>query len=210
MSSDLSAEITAMATVALAAFAIVTAAIAIITYALSGSRVRVDTRYGMPMNHLDPRIPDTDPPQFLPEKLAAATARQDYTGILLFAVIQNTGRLAVTVQECMWHAHDKGKQPFKFGPISNPLSTPLPYRLEPGAQCYAVIDLASAMAVVNAPIRGKTPGRQVWPVVQLGTGRKREGKTVEVPAAPEAITQAASSQQAPDDPSGHSDSNSRP
>jgi hypothetical protein len=58
MSSDLSAEITAMATVALVLVAIATAAIALGTYVLSGSRIRVDTRYGMPMNGGRPSKPE--------------------------------------------------------------------------------------------------------------------------------------------------------
>lgn len=90
------------------------------------------------------------------------------------------------MQECLWHANDKGKQQLGFGTIGNPLGTPLPRRLEPGAQCYALVDLATAMAVVDAPLRDKTPGRMVWPVVQLGNGRKRKGKSMEIPVKQEA------------------------
>ena len=60
------------------------------------------------------------------------------------------------------------------------------WHLEPRAQCYAVVDLATAMAVVDAPLRDKTLDRTVWPVVQLGNGRKRKGKTVDIPAGQEA------------------------
>ena len=196
MSADLSGEITAIATAALALLAIVTAVFAFVTFAWSGSRVRVDTRFGMYLHHLQPAIPDTGQPTFLTEDLVLATAHQGYPGILLFAVIQNTGRLAVTVQECLWHAKDRGKQPLGFGTIGNPFGTPLPHRLEPGAQCYAVVNLATAMAVVDAPLRDKSLGRMVWPVVQLGHGRKRQGKVVEIPVKQEATappTRSASS-----------------
>ena len=79
-----------------------------------------------------------------------ATAHQGFPGILLFAVVQNIGRLPVTVQECLWHTEDKGAQHLAFGNVGNPFGTPLPNRLEPGAQCYAVVDLATAIAVVDA------------------------------------------------------------
>jgi len=186
MSADLSGEITAIATAALALLAIVTAVFAFVTFAWSGSRVRVDTRFGMYLHHLHPAIPDTGQPTFLTDELVAATAHQGYPGILLFAVVQNTGRLPVTVQECLWHADDHGGKQIGFGTIGNPLGTPLPHRLEPGAQCYAVVALATAMAVVDAPLRDKALGRMVWPVVQLGHGRKRKGKVVEIPVKQEA------------------------
>lgn len=79
----------------------------------------------------------------------------------------------------------------RFGTIGNPLGTPLPHRLEPGAQCYAVVDLATAMAVVDAPLRDKTLGRMVWPVVQFGNGRKREGMAVEIPVKPDTAAPSA-------------------
>ena len=47
MSADMSAEITALATAALAFLAIVAALITIATFMWSGSRVPVDTRFGM-------------------------------------------------------------------------------------------------------------------------------------------------------------------
>jgi hypothetical protein len=66
--------------------------------------------------------------------------------------------LSVAVQECLWHANDHGRQPLGFGTIGNPLGTPLPHRLEPGAQCHAVVDLATALAVVDAPLRRQDAG----------------------------------------------------
>jgi hypothetical protein len=166
--------------------AVVSLAWQIITYAWSGSRVRVDSRFGMYLSHLLPGVVNSDQPTFLTDELVSATAHQGFPGVLLFAVIQNTGRLPVTVQECLWHANDHGKQQLGFGTIGNPLGTPFPHRLEPGAQCYAVVDLATAMAVIDAPLRDKTLGRQVWPVVQLGNGRRRKGKVVEIPVKPDA------------------------
>ncbi len=192
MSADLSSEITAIATASLALLAIVTAIFAIVTFAWSGSRVRVDTRFGLYLSQVFPGVVNSDQPTFLTDTLVSATAHQGYPGVLLFAVIQNIGRLPVTVQECLWHANDHGKQQLGFGTIGNPLGTPLPHRLEPGAQCYAVVDLATAMAVVDAPLRDKTLDRMVWPVVQLGSGRKRMGKVVEIPVKPEAAPRAAS------------------
>lgn len=132
--------------------AVVSLAWQIITYTWSGSRVRVDTRFGLYLSHVLPGV-QSDQPTFLSDELVSATAHQGYPAVLLFAVIQNTGRLPVTVQECLWHAHDQGKQKLGFGTIGNPLGTPLPHRLEPGAQCYAVVDLATAMAVVGAPVK---------------------------------------------------------
>jgi hypothetical protein len=150
MSADLSGEITAIATAALALLAIITAIFAFVTFAWSGSRVRVDTRFGMYLSHLLPGVVTSDQPTFLTAELVSATAHQGYPHVLLFAVIQNIGRLPVTVQECLWHAEEHGRQQLGFGTIGNPLGTPLPHRLEPGVQCYAVIDLATAMAVVDA------------------------------------------------------------
>jgi hypothetical protein len=191
MSLIFATQLTAVATAALVLLAFVTAVFAAVTYALSGSRVRVDTRFGMYLHHLHPGIPDTGQPTFLPEALVAATAHQGYPGVLLFAVIQNTGRLAITVQECLWHASGRGKEHLGFGTIGNPLGTPLPHRLEPGAQCYAVVDLATAIAVVDAPRRDKALSREVHPTVQLGNGRKRKGTVLQIPVKPEAAKATA-------------------
>ena len=193
MSVDLSGEITAIATAALALLAIVTAVFAFFTFAWSGSRVRVDTRFGIYLSHLLPGVVNSDQPTFLTRELVSATAHQGYPGVLLFAVVQNIGRLPIAVQECLWHTEAKGGQHLGFGTIGNPLGTPLPHRLEPGAQCYAVVDLATAMAVVDAPLRDKTLGRMVWPVVQLGNGRKRKGKAMEIPVRQEATVPPAGS-----------------
>jgi hypothetical protein len=46
-----------------------------------------------------------------------------------------------------------------------------------------VIDLATALTVVNAPLRDKNLGREVWPVVELGNGKPVKGKPVKVHAA---------------------------
>jgi hypothetical protein len=215
MSSDLSAEITAIATAALALLAIVTGVFALVTYALSGSRVRVDTRFGIDPSHLTPGIVDSSKPTFLPYEIVLEALHQGNADILLFAVIQNTGRLAVTVQECLWYA--SGERPLGFGTIGNPLGTPLPHRLEPGAQGYGVINLSTAIFVIDAPLAHSTTGRQAWPVVQLGNGRKRKGKAIEIPAPSETTTPLlaagpppASSQQSPDEPPNHGESNSQP
>lgn len=193
MSADLSGEITAIATAAVALLAIVTAVFAFVTFAWSGSRDRVDTRFGTYLSHVLPGVVNSDQPTFLTDTLVSAVANQGYPGVLLFAVIQNIGRLPVTVQECLWHANEQGKQQLGFGTIGNPLGTPLPHRLEPGAQRYAVVDLATAMAVIDAPLRDKTLDRMVWPVVQLGNGRKRDGKVVEMPVKQEATAPPAGS-----------------
>ena len=108
MSADLSGEITAIATAALALLAIVTAVFAIVTFVWAGSRVRVDTRFGMYLSHLLPGVVNSDQPTFLTDELVSATAHQGYPHVLLFAVIQNIGRLPVTVQECLWHADEHG------------------------------------------------------------------------------------------------------
>lgn len=149
--------------------AIVTAVFAFVTFAWSGSRVRVDTRFGMYLSHLLPGV-KSDQPTFLTAELVSATAHQGYAGIMLFAVIQNTGRLSVTVQECLWHADDHGGQQLGFGTICNPLGTPFPHRLEPGAQCYAVVDLATAMAVVDAPVRDRRLGAWCGRLSSSATG----------------------------------------
>jgi len=141
----------------------------------------------MYLSHLLPGV-QSDQPTFLSGELVSAAAHQGFPGVLLFAVIQNTGRLPVTVQECLWHASAHGKQQLGLGTIGNPLGTPLPHRLEPGAQCYAAVDLATAMAVIDAPLRDKALGRQVWPVVQLGNGWQVKGKVLEVPVQSETVT----------------------
>jgi hypothetical protein len=96
------------------------------------------------------------------------------------AVIRNMGRQTVTVQSCMW---DTGHE--RFGHLEdNPTrGVSFPRRLEPDAQCLAVIDLATALTVVDAPLRDKNLGREVWPVIELGNGKPVKGKPVKVPAA---------------------------
>jgi hypothetical protein len=73
----------------------------------------------------------------------------------------------------------------KFGQLENhPMcGVSFPHRLEPDAQCLAAIDLATAQAVVDAPLRDKSLGREVWPVVELANGKPVKGKPVKVPAA---------------------------
>ena len=70
----------------------------------------IDSAFGMYLSHLVPGAVNSDQPTFLTDPLVSATADQGYPGLLLFAVIQNIGRLPVTVQECLWHANDHGKQ----------------------------------------------------------------------------------------------------
>lgn len=151
----------------------------VVTYIWSGSRVHVDTRFGIYLSSMLPGLMKSNQPTFLTDALVTATGAQGFPGIMVIAVIQNVGRLPVTIQECMWQTKLD-----KFGAIDHPLGTPLPHRLEPGAQCLSVVDLATAIAVLDAPLRDKTVGRQVWPVVQLGNGRHRKGKALEIPVKP--------------------------
>lgn len=128
MSADISGEITAIATAALALLAIVTAVFAFVTFVWCGSRVRVDTRFGTYASHRIPGLVNPDQPLFLADELVSATVSPGHPDLMqLVAVIQNIWRLSVTVQECLWYVSAHGEQQLGFGTIGNPLGTPLPH-----------------------------------------------------------------------------------
>lgn len=63
------------------AFAVISLTWQVITCAWSGSRVRVDTRFGLYLQHILPGRVQSDQPTFLTDQLVAATAHQGYPGI---------------------------------------------------------------------------------------------------------------------------------
>jgi hypothetical protein len=148
------------------------------TFARSGSRVRVEAKFGTFISELLPGLVPDGTHFFLSDEILAAMKHQGFPGVMLIAIIQNVGRQAVTVQGCMWQTRQE-----KFGNLGNPLGASFPHRLEPDAQCLAVVDLATALAVLDAPLRDTSTGRQVWPVVELGNGTSAKGKPIEIPAA---------------------------
>jgi len=89
--------------------------------------------------------------------------------IMVVATIRNTGRLPVTIQRCQWQT----SQP---GTIESPRMPPgvsFPHRLGEHDQCSSVIDLASIMSLLDAPLRDTSvTGRHAWPLVEIANRRE--------------------------------------
>ena len=164
----------------------------VVAYIGSGSRVRIEVKYGIflgqgPIPILTPEIMqltqnpsnvDTAQPIYLPDELVAAMGTQNLRHYWLIAEIANVGRLPVTVQECQWHTIKSGT----IGRRPDWPGTSLPHRLEAHDQCIAVMDLNTIISVFDAPFGDtKTSGRMVWPVIRLGNRRVVNGKRIEIP-----------------------------
>jgi hypothetical protein len=164
----------------------------ILAFVKSGSRVRVEMKYGTFLTQnltgfLTPEIKqtvqgaDTPLPQqpiYLPDELVTALGPQNLQHLWLIAEISNIGRLPVTVQGCQWQT-TKGEA-IERRPTSPGVS--FPHRLEAQDQCIAVVDLHTVIAWLDAPFGGtRASGREVWPVIRLGNRRTVKGKRTQIP-----------------------------
>jgi hypothetical protein len=167
------------------------------TWRSSGSRVQVETSFrifpGLVRNQMMDRL--TQAQAGLPPDLANAAQQmiQQHSQIVLppdlgylasddlmavlppdsimvVAIIRNTGRLPVTIQRCQWQTSQPGTI------IESPGMPPgvsFPHRLGEHDQCSSVIDLASIMSILDAPLRETSvTGRDVWPLVEVANRRE--------------------------------------
>jgi hypothetical protein len=100
--------------------------------------------------------------------------------VLIVATITNTGRLPVTIQRCQWRT----SQPDML--IESPNMAPgvsFPHRLGENDRCISIIDLASIMSILDAPLRDKSMvGREAWPLVEVANLRKPvRGNSLTIP-----------------------------
>jgi hypothetical protein len=178
------------------------------TWRNSGSRVQVETRFrifpGLVTKQLMDRL--TQSQRGLPPDMANAAQRLiqqnarialppdlGYTvsddlmaalpseSIMVVATIRNTGRLPVTIQRCQWRTSQPGMIIESPG---MPPSVPFPHRLGEHDQCISVIDLASIISILDAPLRDESVGgREAWPLVEVANRREPiNGNRLAIPA----------------------------
>jgi hypothetical protein len=164
----------------------------VLAFIRSGSRVRVEMKYGtflgqglmrilapeITQTMQDPNSAQSEQPIYLPNELVTALGPQLHGHLWLIAEISNVGRLPVTVQGCQWQTTASGtveRMPTRPG-------VSFPHRLEAHDQCIAVLDLHTIISMLDAPFGGtKTSGREVWPVIRLGNRRTVKGKRIQIP-----------------------------
>jgi hypothetical protein len=111
--------------------------------------------------------------------------------VMLVAIIRNTGRLPVTVQRCQWQTSQPG---MTIESPSMPPGVAFPHRLGEHDQCISVIDLASIMSILDAPLRDKNvTGREAWPLVEVANRREPvRGSRLTIPARSQPSAEATS------------------
>jgi len=100
--------------------------------------------------------------------------------VMIVAVIRNTGRLPVTIQRCQWQT----SQPGIIEVPGMPPSVSFPHRLGEDDQCMSVIELATIMSILDAPLKDvSVTGREAWPIVEVANRRKAvHGNRLAIPA----------------------------
>jgi hypothetical protein len=146
----------------------------VIAFTRSGSRVGVTMRAGLwgpagLVQLAEGAFPSA-------EDLARLGSEGFQTPVLI-ATITNSGRLPVTIQQCSW-----GTKSCEITPTRHIAGDPFSRRLDVHDQCTAVVDRSvSAVLGANSDVL-KDHSRDVWPVVELGNGRKPvKGKPMRVP-----------------------------
>ena len=154
----------------------------VISWRLSGSRVRVGTSYATSVRALWAGTPDAFADNVQGKSLdALITLREDDVtrrsfddlhGIMVAATIWNTGRIPVTIQRCIWESESGSS-------MESPLVPPgvrLPHRLEAYDQCASVILLQQLMS------EGELGIRQIRPVINVANKRRPlRGKPLAIP-----------------------------
>jgi hypothetical protein len=163
----------------------------VVSYLRSNSRVIVEVRYGTYSSTGAPIVTPqatqlgaidtatTPLPIYLGDELVKALRSSDLQQLWLIAEITNVGRLPVTIRGCQWHTAKSGNvQRLPTFP-----GTTLPHRLEVNDQCIAAMDLATIVAIFDAPFgRTKSADREIWPVVDLSSRRRTsEGNRIQIP-----------------------------
>jgi hypothetical protein len=147
----------------------------VVAFTRSGSRVGVTMRAGLYGRAGMVQLGEGAFPS--PEDLARL-GPEGFQMPVLIATITNSGRLPVTVQQCRW-----GTKSCVVTPTRHIAGDTFAHRLDVHDQCTAVIDLGSVSVVLgtNSDVL-KDHSRDVWPVVELGNGRKPvKGKPMRVP-----------------------------
>jgi hypothetical protein len=150
------------------------------TFKRSGSRVQVKARFAMPLVGYDA---SGRPPTFtFPDDalLAAAVPSHQLRQLPMVAVIQNTGRQAVTVRHCTWHTAHVTIQAVPS------VGQEFPCRLEADDECMSAIlpDLIGSLigASAHAVDSDADSEQMIWPQVELGNGRTKRGNSLVLPA----------------------------
>jgi hypothetical protein len=147
------------------------------TFIRSGSRIRVQTRWAWFISFEDE--PEKSYLHFLDTPVHWPDfALRDFERLTIVAVIQNTGRLPVTVRNCQWHF--KGKDISGWLSAGRPpVSAEMPCRLDAHDECMGAMEY-SILGKMLAPSGVK----QVYPRVELANGRTAQGTPLEIPDPP--------------------------
>jgi hypothetical protein len=183
------------------------------TWRGSGSRIQIDTSFRMFPGLTRDQMMDQLSRAQLPEELANAAQQMiqyharipiphdlSYPAsaelmavvppesVMVVATIKNTGRLPVTIQRCQWQTSQLG---MTIESPNRPPGVSFPHRLGENDQCISVIDLASIMSVLDAPLRDKSiTGREAWPIVEVANLRKpMRGNSLIVPTRSQSPSQ---------------------
>jgi hypothetical protein len=121
------------------------------------------------------------------EELMAALPTES---VMIVAIFRNTGRLPVTIQRCQWQTSQPGMIIERPGA---PPSVAFPHRLGEHDQCISIIDLASIMSILDAPLRDKSViAREAWPRVEVANRREPvRGNRLTIPTRNQPSAEAA-------------------
>jgi hypothetical protein len=155
----------------------------VVSFIQSGSRVSVKTMFGMPIKDYSYGEIASDQLHFFDHEEAY---ERQHERALLVAVISNIGRQAATVTDVKWETPDQ----YAFAQIERDLiiKFPIPYRLEPNAQCYGVHWLPVAMWLLHKRYSRMENGSRrdieklpIRAIVTLANGRTVRGDWLALP-----------------------------
>jgi hypothetical protein len=148
------------------------------TFTRSGSRVRVQTRLAIFITN--ERQPEESYLYFLNRVVDQDnTSLEDFDRLVVVAVIQNTGRLPVTIRNCQWHFKEGESEGWlSSGRLPYP-SAKMPHRLDAHDECMSAMEYQLLIKTIHPRVR------QIYPRVELANGRTAQGRSLEVPHPPE-------------------------
>jgi hypothetical protein len=159
------------------------------TFSRSGGRVQVEAQFGLFGSQIALKVLGDDddakaerksfriPPDAIlrygPKSFS--TEKPVDPSVRAIATIRNTGRMAVTIEKCIW----RSRYGETMGNIHIEPGVALPHRLSEYEQCISVADFGTVAGVLDHETASK---REVWPVVILGNGRAVRGNSLQIPA----------------------------
>lgn len=153
------------------------------TFMRSGSRVRVQTRWALVIASEHDAL-DRSYLSFLRFPIDWGSLKVlDFQRLVMVAVIQNRGRLPVTVRNSHWHFKGTDQISGHFTKPNETAWLPMPYRLEAHDECMSAMDFATMWELIVRPI--EISRLEIFPMTELANGRTARGMTLVLPDAPE-------------------------